>query len=126
MQDAAGCRGRERTFRNDIKLKGRKDFFSSSSKLLSTEAFLSFSRRRSVRIVFFLSLSLSRALLRVNALTPGAPVDFVRPAAEDHRGLFSLLRPRPEALLTERQQEGSEHSSSREADRVTLCEEPLW
>lgn len=69
VQDAAGCRGRERTFRNDIKLKGRKDFFSSSSKLLSTEAFLSFSRRRSVRIVFFLSLSLSRALLRVNALT---------------------------------------------------------
>lgn len=92
-----GCCGRERTFRNDIKLKGRKDFFQTSVY-------------RSLLVVFLVveyknSFSCLNALTHASGLH-GNPLDFVRPATEEHRGLFFFSDPSSAVRLIEEQQRG--------------------
>lgn len=113
-----GCCGRERTFRNDIKLKGRKDFF----KPASTEACLSFSWRWSVRIVFSClnGLTHDSGLLGTRSTLSALP--------RRSTGVFSFsATPRLRSVFNSSGLNIPARSAClREADWVALWEERLW
>lgn len=98
-----GCCGRERTFRNDIKLKGRKDFFQTSVYSLSSRLVASFSWWWSARIV-----SLVWTLWLMISGVTGSPLDFCPPCHGGTPGAFSFsaTASSPEVRLASRATEG--------------------